>query len=167
MPAYDQNTTDHSYSIIPRVLIFAVRGDDLLMINGANSKRNWPGLYNGIGGHIEKGESILSAAHREFYEETGLELMSPKLCAIVTIDTNNNPGIGMFVFRTNKVSGMPSPSSEGAVEWVPIDSLGDLPLVEDLPDLIPIVLNWQPDDEIKFGQYHYTGDNELVMRFSY
>jgi 8-oxo-dGTP diphosphatase len=166
MPAADQNSTDQSYTIIPRVLIFAVRGDDLLMIKGAETKRNWPGLYNGIGGHIVPGETILAAAHREFLEETGLKLIAPKLCAIVTIDTHKNPGIGMFVFRTDDVDGFPSPSPEGMAEWISISTLEEIPLVEDLPELIPIILDWQPTDKIKFGQYYYSSDNELVMRFS-
>ena len=165
MVVESQKFDKNRYQIIPRVLIFATRGDSVLLIKGAPDKKVWPNLYNGIGGHIEQKESVLAAAYREFKEETGLDLVSPHLAAVVMIDTEDIPGIGMYVFKAQASSGDPAPSTEGSLEWVPPERLQDLALVEDLPILIPVILSWQPENPVIFCQYCYSEDNELIMRF--
>ena len=165
MPVEDQKVDQTKFNIIPRVLVFAMRGESVLLIKGAPTKRLWPNLYNGIGGHIEPGESVLQAAHREFKEETGLALVDPHLCAVITIDTQKPTGIGMFVFKSSVSEGILETSHEGAPQWIPADKVLDLGLVEDLPVLFPKVLSWKPGDQIIFGQYNYTTSNELKMTF--
>lgn len=165
MPVEDQKADKTKYQIIPRVLIFATRGGRLLLIKGAPTKRLWPNLYNGIGGHVEPGETVLEAAQREFFEETGLILEEQVLCAVITIDTGQPSGIGMFVFKGTPSEGEPIVSKEGTPEWVDFDQINNLDLVEDLPELIPRVLDWKPEDPILFGQYKYSSKNELEMTF--
>jgi len=68
-----QGVSQDRYTVIPRVLIFPFASDGkVLLLKGAAHKRIWAGLWNGIGGHVETGESILQAAQRELREETGL-----------------------------------------------------------------------------------------------
>jgi 8-oxo-dGTP diphosphatase len=166
MPREDQKVSLDKYSIVPRVLIFAIRGEKILLIRGASNKKNWPNLYNGIGGHVEKGEDILSAARREFYEETGLNLINPRLCMIATIDTNPSTGIGMFVFKSKVSEGEPQASEEGILEWKSSSQLEDLPLVEDLPIIIPIIQNLKENDPIIYSHYEYDANGELHIIFS-
>ena len=165
MAVESQKFDKSRYQIIPRVLIFATRGDFVLLIKGSPTKKVWPDLYNGIGGHIEQNESVLAAAHREFEEETGLELVDPHLAAVVMIDTQDNPGIGMYVFKAQTGPGDPTPSNEGILEWVDSETLSQIPLVEDLPILLPVILHWQPENPTIFCQYSYSMNNELIMRF--
>ena len=165
MAVESQKFDKSRYQIIPRVLIFAARGEFVLLIKGAPDKKVWPNQYNGIGGHVEQDESVLAAAQREFEEETGLTLEDPALCAVITIDTQDNPGIGMYVFKAQAGTGKLAPTTEGVLEWVNTHSLDLIPLVEDLPILIPVVLNWQPGNPVIFCQYSYSEDNELIMRF--
>ena len=166
MPVSDQGIFQDRYQLIPRVLIFATRGNQILLLKGNPSKRLWANLYNGVGGHVEKGENILTAAHREFIEETGLELKSPYLSAIITIDTGENTGIGMYVFRGTTEEKSPTASIEGNLEWHSIHEIANLPLVEDLPILIPKILNITPEDQPHFVQYYYNHNDELEMQFS-
>lgn len=163
MPASDQGVSKNRYQIIPRVLVFATRGDAVLMIKGAPDKKIWANLYNGIGGHIEQGEDPLTAAHREFKEETGLTLLNPWLCALVTIDTQQPAGIGMFVFRGEAAPGDIQASIEGEIVWVPRQQLLSLSLVEDLPTLLPRVLAIQPNQQPIFAQYSYDATGKLVI----
>ena len=61
----EQGVSKNRYQLIPRCLIFIRKDDSFLLIKGASNKKIWANKFNGIGGHIEKGEDIKSAAQRE------------------------------------------------------------------------------------------------------
>ncbi len=50
------------YTVYPRTLVFLIRGDEVLLIRRHAGARLFPGLFNGVGGHMERGEDVLSAA---------------------------------------------------------------------------------------------------------
>jgi 8-oxo-dGTP diphosphatase len=163
MPKSDQGVFQNSYKIIPRVLVFATHGDRVLLIKGSPKKRIWANLYNGIGGHVEKGEDILTAAHREFYEETGLELIGAWLCAAITIDTGEQTGIGIYVFR-GEVSHIDyNASEEGGLEWIPVCDIQKIPYVEDLPILIANIMELNQSSSPLFLHYYYDENNKLII----
>ncbi len=165
MPVSEQGVTRDRYSLIPRTLIFLTCGERILLLKGAPNKRLWANRYNGIGGHIEAGEDVISAARRELVEETGLAPETLWLCGTVTIDTGENPGIGLFIFRGECPPGVPQPSAEGSLKWLPIQNLADYPLVEDLTTLLPKILSLRPGDPPIFARYSYDADDRLVIRF--
>jgi 8-oxo-dGTP diphosphatase len=128
------NSGRKRYQAIPRVLVFIRRDDDVLLLKGAANKRIWANLYNGVGGHIEPGEDVLTAARREAYEETGLHLAALQLTAVVNINAGDpDTGILMFVFTGWSETRAVQPSVEGELHWAPVTAVGQLPLVEDLP----------------------------------
>ncbi|CAM4255890.1 8-oxo-dGTP diphosphatase [Listeria ivanovii] len=51
-------------------LCFIERADEILLLNRQTSP--WMGSWNGVGGKIEQGESLLHSIKREIAEETGI-----------------------------------------------------------------------------------------------
>lgn len=166
MPKKDQGVSNNRFQIIPRTLIFITQGNRLLLIKGHPQKRIWANLYNGIGGHIERGEDVLSAARRELKEETGLEIDHLWLCGIVMIDAGEETGIGLFVFRGETDQQPVENSAEGSLEWIALEKLREYPLVEDLPVLLPKVLSAKRNGEIFYARYWYDENDHLRIDFS-
>ena len=162
MDKHKQKILPGRYQVIPRTLIFIRNDDEILLIKGAKDKKIWPGLYNGIGGHLERGEDPLSAAHRELFEETGLKNIQLFLRAIIFIDVEEHQGISMFVFLGITNQKLLISSEEGIIDWIKIDHIQNYPLVEDLYQLIPMVLS--AEGSVQFGRYTYE-DEQLVMEF--
>jgi len=164
MPVADQGVDPSRYTLIPRVLVFLTRGEEVLLLKGAPTKRIWANLYNGIGGHIERGEDVLSAGRRELQEEAGLSITDLRLCGVVIVDTAQSPGIGIYILRGCCPEGELIDSYEGAPEWVPISRVMELPLVEDLYTLLPKVLASRAGEPPFSAHFSYDQDGRLVIR---
>jgi 8-oxo-dGTP diphosphatase len=155
------------YTVVPRTLCFILspEGDDVLLLKGAPTKRIWPNRYNGVGGHVEPGEDVYSAAVREVREETGLSVSDVRLRGVINIPVEEGQGIMVFVFAARAASRHVTPSGEGSLEWVPRDQVLSLDLVEDLPALIPRALDAPPDAPPFFGLYTYDKADRLVTQW--
>lgn len=100
------------------------------------------GKYNGLGGKLEAGESIVAGMRREIREETGLECDSLKLRGTISW-----PGFGKhgedwfgFLFLIERWHGTPaSNNAEGTLEWIDVDRILDLPLWEGDRHFVPLV----------------------------
>jgi 8-oxo-dGTP diphosphatase len=167
-PANEQiNPKDRErYNVIPRVLIFLFNEDSVLLIKGAPDKKLWPGKYNGLGGHIEKGEDTLGAARRELKEESGLHCNSLELCGTVLVDTGGNPGVAIFVFRGEYEGGKIRSSREGDLEWVKLTQIDDFPLVDDLHTILPLIARREPGKPAFSGRYYYDADDQMQIVLS-
>ena len=112
-------------------------GDNYLLQN--RLKKDWPG-FSLPGGHVEKGESIVSSVIREVKEETGLSIFNPKLCGIKQFPVENGRYL-VFLFVTDEFEGEVVSSSEGEMHWVNKNNLDDYNLVPDFHDLLKVMLN--------------------------
>ena len=154
------------YQAILRTLSFVRHGDDVLLLRGAPGKRLWPNRYNGVGGHVERGEDILSAARREIREETGLEVRRLHLCGVVHIDTGDTKsGVLLFIFTAEAESRQTVAGSEGTLEWVPQVDVLQKDLVEDLRILLPRVLSAPTGSPPLFAHYYYDESDRPVIAF--
>lgn len=169
MPREDQGVAQsrHRYQVIPRTLCFVLHGADVLLLLGGPHKRLWAGRYNGVGGHVEAGEDIYTAAQREVREETGLDVTALRLRGVVHADAGD-PGVGIlfFVFTATTDTRDAGPCPDGTLAWFPADALPTEELVEDLPVLLPRVLAMSPADPPFFAAYSYDAANRLIIRFA-
>ena len=164
MPQSDQGVASDRYSIIPRTAIFLRRGDAVLLLKGAPTKRLWANKYNGLGGHVERGEDVLSAAQRELLEETGLTA-DLWLCGTLIVDAGQT-GIALYLFTGECAEGEPIPSREGVAEWIPFDRIGELPVVEDLPVLLSKIRESQRVDPPFHARSYYDDRGQLIVEFA-
>ncbi len=167
MPRADQGVTASRgrYRVVPRTLCFVTQGEEVLLLKGAPTKRIWPGRYNGLGGHVERHEDVLSAALREVREEAGLGVKNIRLRGVININTDEEVGILLFVFHAEAASRETAGSTEGTLVWVPRTQLSTLDLVKDLPVLLPRVLDAPANAPPFFATYSYDEQDRLVIQF--
>ncbi|MBN2469193.1 MAG: NUDIX domain-containing protein [Anaerolineae bacterium] len=167
MGANDQgaDATAGRWLTIPRTLCFVTHGEDVLLLKRAANRRVFPNRYNGVGGHIERGEDALSGALREIFEETGLRARNALFCGISHIDAGQPTGIILMIFRAEAESRAFVDSHEGTLEWVPQARVTEYDLVEDLPAILPRALAMNPGDPPFFVHLSYDDRDQLQLRF--
>jgi 8-oxo-dGTP diphosphatase len=164
MPSSEQGVNRERYMLIPRTAVFLRRANAYLLLKGAPTKRLWANQYNALGGHVERDEDILSAARRELFEEAGLSA-DLWLCGTVVVETGQNPGICLYLFSGESLSGEPRPSPEGLAEWIDYDRLSGLPVVEDLPVLLGRIHAMKKGDPPFAARSFYDENAHLIVVF--
>ncbi len=117
------------------------------------------GKYNGVGGHLERGEGVGECMTREIREETGLEVVSMRLRGTVCwsdFGPNKEEWLG-FVFVVDSFRGEPfADNDEGTLSWHPVEALADLPMWKGDRLFLPLVFDGDPRPF--HGYMRYEGD---------
>ena len=119
------------------VLCLLRDGDRLLLQDRV--KNDWKG-YTLPGGHVEPGESFVDAVKREMKEETGLEIINPKLAGIKQFPIDDGRYI-VLLFKVVDFTGEVISSEEGQMEWVDRSNLSEIETVNDLEQLLEVIDN--------------------------
>ncbi|MDQ7026069.1 MAG: NUDIX domain-containing protein [Anaerolineae bacterium] len=160
------NATDNRWLTIPRSLCFVFNGNDVLLMKRGAQRRIFPNQYNGLGGHIERDEDPLSAAKREILEESGLSVHDIRLRSVHNIDAGEKTGIMLFVYTAQSDNrDFIDTGEEGSLHWIPIDKLTDYDLVEDLPLILPRLLETGATTQLYSVHVTYDKNDEIQMRF--
>jgi len=165
MSRSEQGLSNDRYMCIPRTLIFVTRKERVLLLKGAPTKRIWANLYNGVGGHVERGEDVLSSAVRELEEETGLRV-DLRLVGTLQVDVEPMRGICVYIFAGESDAGEPRPSVEGELAWIPFDALEKYPLVGDVRILLARIRTMDVASPPFSARSFYDENDRLQVRFS-
>jgi 8-oxo-dGTP diphosphatase len=162
----EQQSPERRYQVVPRTLCFLFHGQDVLLLKGGPDKPLWPNRYNGLGGHIEPGEDMASAALREIREEAGLAIHHLRLCGVVMVDVEPEVGVLIGVFSAFADSRRFTDSHEGKLAWFPVDGLPADEVVPDVPHLLNELLSEPPGAPPFSARYYYDADDRLVVEFA-
>lgn len=119
-------------------------------------KEDWKG-YTLPGGHVESGESFVDAVKREMREETGLDIINPKLVGIKQFPIDGGRYI-VLLFKAVEFTGELISSEEGQMEWIDRSRLSEIEAVNDLEELIEVIEN----PNLTEFQYLVDGDDWTI-----
>ena len=125
-------------------MIYLKRDDSYLLLF-RNKKKNDinAGKWIGVGGHVEKGETIDECAIREVKEETGYDVRSLK-CAGEVLFIDENLKMMMYIYEVTDFSGEMIECNEGDLKWIPIRDIDDYPMWEGDKAFLPKLINHEP-----------------------
>lgn len=105
-------------------ICFIKRGNDILLLNRERS--SWMGMWNGVGGKLEKDETPRSCIIREIKEETGITVTDVEYKGNVTWKSaDDSYEGGMYAYIANLAESYeydtPLKMDEGILDWKKID----------------------------------------------
>lgn len=135
MSATSSCTTSSSGDPVKLATLVYLRQDGrTLMLHRVKKERDMhAGLWNGLGGKMEEGETPAECAVREFREESGLTIKEPALRGILTFPSNvdeSGETWQVFVYEANGSRGRQKRCPEGDLAWVEDKDLLSLNLNE-------------------------------------
>lgn len=139
-------------------LCFLTHGDDVLMLH-----RRYPpnqGLWNGVGGHIEPGETPTAAVVREVVEETGYVIKTPKFAGLLTWEGFEIPPGGIAIFTAEVSHPVFVNNHEGDLAWKPKAWACNSPeVVDNIHVFLPRILAGENPQH-----YHFTYQHGLRIK---
>lgn len=114
-------------------LCYVKKNNKTLMIHRTKKLNDMhEGKWNGLGGKFEQGESPEDCVIREIKEESGLDIINPRLVGFLTFPKFDKQERDwyVFVYIAEKSTGELIESPEGDLEWIDDDKIFQLNLWE-------------------------------------
>ena len=141
-------------------LCFLTRGQEVLLLHRKRPPN--AGLWNGVGGHIEVGETPLQACLREVQEETGFQLSAAHFAGFLTWSGFEIADGGLALFTAPAPDGAAAACTEGRLAWHPRSFLFKSPqVVSNLHYSAPHFMNGAPPLE-----YHFVYQQDQIVSHS-
>ncbi len=119
-------------------LLYIIKDGKILLIE---KKRGLgKGLYNGVGGKVEKGETPIQAAIRECKEEIGVEPKNVKWRGVIEFINDGSVYSYVHVFIADDYHGEIRETDEAKPEWFPLDRIPYDRMWEDDKTWLPVIL---------------------------
>lgn len=141
-------------------ICYVDNGKELLLLH-RNKKPNdvHQGKWIGVGGKMEQGETPEECAIREIKEETGLDVVNPRLRGIITFpEFTPDQDWYTYVFHAKEFSGQVKDCDEGTLEWVAYDQVELKPTWQG--DMV--FVNWILEDAPFFSAKFTYSDKHLI-----
>jgi 8-oxo-dGTP diphosphatase len=142
-------------------LCFLQQGDSVLMLHRSQPPNQ--GLWNGVGGHIEPGETPMRSVLREVQEETGLLLPAARFAGLLTWTGFETPPGGLYIYTAEVPQGslaQPPLTDEGKLAWKPRGWVCSAPeVVSNIHVFAPAVL-WGGSPQ----WWHFDYQGETIRR---
>lgn len=122
------------------------------------------GKWNGLGGKFELGETPETCVIREVKEESGLDIVAPKLKGFINFP-NFKAGEDWFVFlyMAENFSGNLIESAEGELSWIENKKITELPLWEGDRIFLP----WLEQDKFFTACFEYQQKKLISHRVTF
>ncbi|PFA22892.1 MULTISPECIES: NUDIX hydrolase [Bacillus cereus group] len=139
---------------------FLKSNNKILMLN--REKAPIMGVWNGVGGKNEVGETADEGAIREVFEETGFKVNQYYSKGVITWDTSDRKKDGLYVylFEVDATLGNESmkKTREGILDWKHIDWImnpHNLGIAEMVKQYLPVLLE-------KTGEYSFEYKHDIL-----
>ncbi len=138
-------------------LCFLFHQDQVLMIE--RSKEPNLGMWNGLGGHIEVGESPVDSCIREIEEEAGIVVPTLRFGGVLTWEDWTFGNGGLYFFSAEVAEASFRHSDEGYLAWKPYEWVMTSPkVVDNIPEFLPdLWSNREP------RRYHCLFNGNLLL----
>lgn len=140
--------------------------DQWLLLN--RQKQPAMGMWSGVGGKIEPGESPSESVIRETFEETGLTLTAVQFSGTILLQADETVGIYLFLAELPSDQHLVTPlaTREGILDWKQLDWILDpdnTGVISNLKAYLPHVLKQTTP---QLHTLHYDGHRLLEHNIS-
>jgi len=154
-----EKAKDFANQLKPKILTLCLTKEEGMVLLGMKKRGFGEGRWNGFGGKVEKGETIIEAAIRETREESGLKVEDLEEKGIVTfhfLDTGKL--LEVHIFDVLKYSGTMMETEEMSPKWFNLDEIPFDKMWADDIYWLPIFLRGN-----KFRGYFVFENNDKLL----
>ncbi|KAI8097225.1 NUDIX hydrolase domain-like protein [Halteromyces radiatus] len=144
----------------PLTLVFPLDKSKNKILLGFKKRGFGMNKFNGFGGKLEAGETVLQAAHRELTEESMIKAQDMKKIGINFFTFEDDPvGLEVHVYFVTDYLGTPTETEEMRPEWFDYDTIPYPKMWTDDKQWLPIAL----EGNYFLGEFHFAKDQTTIL----